>query len=669
MTDNGTEDRVEKGFFYIMTNPAQLGLVLIGTSSRHPEERLLDDDMNGPGVPLPYEIRYYALVSDMKAAMDYVHGRLISAHVDKQFYETTTGMAVDAVESANVEILFRETDVSVHEISKAGRRPEPARLSRGQHRPDTPYSTSLREQRELKKRALNRMLSDAPDAEINTPAPTAPPAAANSPAVANASTSSSPSPKRTEPMLVSVGGTGGSASPAFDRNAVRNLERQGDLDIAPVANRQAAVEQEKERFFQPEPASKPAAVEPAPAPAEKPRPVSAEEPTPVKSELKRSPAESETEAPRQTKTAKPPKKAARKNKQKKQAAAKKKANKQSNGTKPASNDKKLADKAGHKKSAADKPAAPIGDNSNGAAPATNGASAPKLNGQGQTDPAKPDRAQTNTSKHPQVDVNPTVSPTPKRELEPGAPLPIPSLSKRTGQEMQPAPQTQPAPTQASANPNQPVPQTVAPAGIVYGPQGPVALHPIPGTPYMAVTPVQMAPGENGAPNQPIVHTVQGPDGITTPAPTGIATMANGATNPGGHGAGVLPAPGQQSMAGPGMMPPGVAAPGAGAAPNDPAQLEAWLSEQDNVADRRKRNRRAILWSLVGIPIGGIAGGAYVVLNEGLPTNMIGAIIGGAVVAGMVVFYLLGRLLGGKKSNDFDEPMDDLSQRRVDPTLD
>jgi len=62
MTDNGTEDRVEKGFFYIMTNPAQLGLVLIGTSSRHPEERLLDDDMNGPGVPLPYEIRYYALV-------------------------------------------------------------------------------------------------------------------------------------------------------------------------------------------------------------------------------------------------------------------------------------------------------------------------------------------------------------------------------------------------------------------------------------------------------------------------------------------------------------------------------------------------------------------------------------------------------------------------------
>jgi len=594
-------------------------------------------------------------------------------------------MAVDAIESANVEILFRETDVSVHEISKAGRKPEPARLSRGQHRPDTPYTTSLREQRERKKKALNRMLGDSPEAEIHAPTPAVAPPAARPPAISNASSG------RSEPMLVSVGGASAPATQAFDRNAVRNLERQGDLDIAPAANQQTAVEQEKERFFQPEPDSKPAAVEPAPAPAEKPRPVTAELPTPVKADKQPTPAKpdpkpSQSEPEIQTgkqkskqgkpgKTAKPPKKAARKSKPKQKAADKAKSNNKSNGTKPASNDEKLADSAQNKKPNSDKPDVKkpvinkpvvdkhVADNGDGAASDTSDKSG------GQTDQAK---AKPEKAARPQVDVKPTPapSPAPKRELEPGAPLPIPSLSKRSGQQMQTAPQTQPATTAASANPNQPVPQTVAPAGIVYGPQGPVALHPIPGTPYMAVTPVQMAPGENGGPTQPIVHTVQGPDGITTPAPTGIATMANGATNPGGHGADALPAPGQLPNAGgPGALPAGGPVPGVGGPPNDPAQLQAWLSEQDDVADRRKRNRRAILWSLVGIPVGGIAGGAYVVLNEGLPTNMIGAIIGGSVVAGMVIFYLLGRFLGGKKSNDFDEFMDEPDSPRVDPTLD
>lgn len=673
MTDSGTtneEAKAEKGFFYIMTNPAQLGLILIGTSARHPEERLLDDDLNGAGVPLPYEIRYYALVGDMKAAFDHVHARLASAHVDKYFYETTTGMAIDAIETAKVEILFRETDVSVHEISSAGRRPEPARLSRGQYRPQTPYATSLGEQRQRKQQALNRLVGDTPDGENivppEGPAPARPSAGASREPRTSQQQDVDRSPTmRTEPALVSVG-TGGSASTntvqAFDQNAVRDLESQSNLDVSPVD------ETAKDRFFKPEPAkSEPSPEKPAPAPEAKTARVhelrKADAPTALTPQVTEVPVES-----RKKPAAADPKPSIDELVEKQasedlraKAEAETKAKPKST-TKPAAkkkNARKANNKANKKRQAKKKQAANSKANvsaeagtKNTAAQATQPELAEKAPSP-QT-PGKPD-VQVNTGKEP------------KRELKPGTPLPIPSLSKR-GKEQ--TPDTPAATTAVAATSDQPVPQTVAPAGIVYGPQGPVALHPIPGTPYMAVTPVQMSPGQNGGPAQPVVQTIEGPGGVTTAAPTGIATMANGAVNPQSPAHGALPSPQQQ----PGL--PGVGAPAgamagaAGANPGDPAQLEAWLSEQDNAADKRSKNRRAILMSLLGIPVGAIGGGAYVVLNEGLNQSQIGAVIGGAVVGAMILFFLLGRFTGGKKKVDeFESEMPDYPRDRVDPTLD
>ncbi len=47
-----------------MTNPSMPGLVKVGMSTRVPDKRARDEDLNSTGVPTPFEVQYYSFFHD-----------------------------------------------------------------------------------------------------------------------------------------------------------------------------------------------------------------------------------------------------------------------------------------------------------------------------------------------------------------------------------------------------------------------------------------------------------------------------------------------------------------------------------------------------------------------------------------------------------------------------
>jgi len=78
-------------------------------------------------------------------------------------------------------------------------------------------------------------------------------------------------------------------------------------------------------------------------------------------------------------------------------------------------------------------------------------------------------------------------------------------------------------------------------------------------------------------------------------------------------------------------------------PMDASQIASWVESQEETHVRKTTGRRALRLSLLGVPLGALAGAAYLVVEPGLPQSTKIAIIIGAMFAGVAVCYLLARL--------------------------
>lgn len=88
-----------KGFLYVAENSSMAGLLKIGHTEKVPTARL--DELFTTGVPVPFEIAYYALVQDSKKSEKAVH-QLLSRYrykANREFFAVGVGAAVRAIQA------------------------------------------------------------------------------------------------------------------------------------------------------------------------------------------------------------------------------------------------------------------------------------------------------------------------------------------------------------------------------------------------------------------------------------------------------------------------------------------------------------------------------------------------------------------------------------------
>lgn len=100
---------MSKGYVYVLSNRSMPGVLKIGKTTQAPELRCkqLSD---ATGVPLPFEIEYYALVPDCNSAERWVHDELaeLRCSPNREFFSVQIGDAVAKIH----EIL----DEQLHEL-------------------------------------------------------------------------------------------------------------------------------------------------------------------------------------------------------------------------------------------------------------------------------------------------------------------------------------------------------------------------------------------------------------------------------------------------------------------------------------------------------------------------------------------------------------------------
>lgn len=93
---------VEKGFVYVLTNPAMPGIVKVGKTARVPDKRILDSDLTSTGVPTPFVVEYYAFFQEMGRAERRAHEKLGQFHFGKEFFRVDKALAIIAIESVGL---------------------------------------------------------------------------------------------------------------------------------------------------------------------------------------------------------------------------------------------------------------------------------------------------------------------------------------------------------------------------------------------------------------------------------------------------------------------------------------------------------------------------------------------------------------------------------------
>lgn len=108
-----------KGFIYVAKNSSMTGLLKIGRTEKIPTARL--EELFTTGVPEPFEVAYYALVQDSKAAEKAVH-RLLSRYRHKksrEFFAIGVGAAIRAIQAVEPpEHEWQDTKISSLELQK-----------------------------------------------------------------------------------------------------------------------------------------------------------------------------------------------------------------------------------------------------------------------------------------------------------------------------------------------------------------------------------------------------------------------------------------------------------------------------------------------------------------------------------------------------------------------
>lgn len=84
-----------RGWLYVLSNKAMPGLLKIGYSTKDPALRI--GELDGTGLPHPFEIEYDILISDPREVEQLVHKQLVRCREAKEFFRTDLQTVIDAV--------------------------------------------------------------------------------------------------------------------------------------------------------------------------------------------------------------------------------------------------------------------------------------------------------------------------------------------------------------------------------------------------------------------------------------------------------------------------------------------------------------------------------------------------------------------------------------------
>ena len=119
-----------KGFIYVASNESMPGLLKIGRSKNHPEQRM--QELAGTGVPTPFLLAYLAMVEDHEASELQLHQLFSESRVNqnREFFRLDTWVAMrkirevlsplyeevddDLVDATDSDPLYTEVDDSTH---------------------------------------------------------------------------------------------------------------------------------------------------------------------------------------------------------------------------------------------------------------------------------------------------------------------------------------------------------------------------------------------------------------------------------------------------------------------------------------------------------------------------------------------------------------------------
>ena len=98
-----------KGFIYVASNESMEGLLKIGRSKNHPDQRM--QELAGTGVPTPFHLAYIALVEDHEAAELQLHQLFNESRVsqNREFFKLDVHEALPKIREA-LNPLYEEVD-------------------------------------------------------------------------------------------------------------------------------------------------------------------------------------------------------------------------------------------------------------------------------------------------------------------------------------------------------------------------------------------------------------------------------------------------------------------------------------------------------------------------------------------------------------------------------
>ena len=98
-----------KGFIYVASNESMQGLLKIGRSKNHPDQRM--QELAGTGVPTPFHLAYLALVEDHEAAEVRLHQFFSESRVNqnREFFKLEVSEALPKIREL-LNPLYEEVD-------------------------------------------------------------------------------------------------------------------------------------------------------------------------------------------------------------------------------------------------------------------------------------------------------------------------------------------------------------------------------------------------------------------------------------------------------------------------------------------------------------------------------------------------------------------------------
>ena len=84
-----------RGWVYVLSNKAMPGLLKIGYSTKDPVLRI--DELNGTGIPYPFDLEYDALVYEPRILERKIHAELAAAREAKEFFRVSVHTAIETI--------------------------------------------------------------------------------------------------------------------------------------------------------------------------------------------------------------------------------------------------------------------------------------------------------------------------------------------------------------------------------------------------------------------------------------------------------------------------------------------------------------------------------------------------------------------------------------------